>query len=250
MSKLDNILNYQELDMARRKINIEVSSSKYIKNQEIAKAEFAKEKLSIQNIEQEVTQLVTKIKDRGYKDYISEAVKHFDELKDSLGSLDDIQEIAKLEMAIEELMKQKNKVIEAERKIVEYKSKGETLVNNYKSSTTKGKQMREAYNLNKTKYEALKQEKIIEVDKIKKELEPLRAKISKELLEKYDEIANDKKLPAFVPLIGNDTCGGCGMQNSQKKIAMLIAEDTCVCDSCKRIIYKTEPSTNQPKKTS
>jgi len=232
MTNLDNILKYQKLDLESRKIVDEVTKSTFYKNQEVAKQEFNKEKDNLLQYENMAEELLKKIK---YKEYCEDALKQFNEVDLKNKNIMDIQ---KLDDTIEELGKYKNKLVEVERKLNEVKTKSDELIKKYKESQTRGKKMREAYILNKNKFEELRMSKKPQMDSIKKEMFEIRESGDKAIFKKYDELSSEKKLPAFVALMGKDTCGGCGMQNSQKTIAELSQKGMCICDNCKRVIYK------------
>ena len=88
----------------------------------------------------------------------------------------------------------------------------------------------------------MKKEKEQEINKYKFQLKELEPQIDPETMSKYKAIVADRKYPAITEVYvgeGNAySCKGCGLQLSQKNVSVLNEEGSCVCETCRRLIYK------------
>ncbi len=73
----------------------------------------------------------------------------------------------------------------------------------------KRKQMKEQYEENKPLYEKLKEEKKDDIEKLKQNLDKIRASISADIMKKYDNRRKDKKFPILLKVEKNDKMHYC-----------------------------------------
>lgn len=111
-----------------------------------------------------------------------------------------------------------------------------TLLISFDDYKKKVKQAKDEYEKYRIKFDELKGTKKGEMDKITKELKELSQKVPKELMERYKKIRERKIFPAIVHANGN-TCSGCRMELSMKKMSELNNNGITECEECGRIIY-------------
>lgn len=100
----------------------------------------------------------------------------------------------------------------------------------------KVKSAKDEYEEYKVKYDALKETRKGEIDKIQGELKSISKKVPKEIMESYRKVRDRKIFPAIVPANGN-SCGGCRMEISMNKMSQLTTKGIIECEECGRLIY-------------
>ncbi|MCL1945495.1 MAG: hypothetical protein FWF56_06845 [Firmicutes bacterium] len=234
MTKLENILEYQTIDIQKRRKLSEIENSECAKKAYRAREDYSKARQVLVDSEKQSTPLLVYF--NTIKTQYEETINKFEELKKSLSDLDDPKE---LEQLIERLSHYRNKVFELEKKLFEQLKQSKEIIDNYLVAQQNGKKAQEIYKENWTELESIKSTNKVILENFDKQLQELRAKGDKELFDMYDQLTNEKKIPAFVSLAGIDTCSGCGIQMSQKSLANLgTMESICRCDTCRRIVFK------------
>ena len=124
-----------------------------------------------------------------------------------------------------------------EKEILRSKARIAEIRKSYDDLMTKGKEANEKAKVAKAEYEKLKAEKIDEVNKLTESLEKLKTGLDPHVMEAYEQLRKNNKLPAFVPLKGA-SCGGCGMDLSvDTRNKLKSAGDHAECPNCHRFIY-------------
>ncbi|MDR3022127.1 MAG: hypothetical protein LBU60_05615 [Clostridiales bacterium] len=234
MNSLENILQYQSIDIQRRRKINEIENSDYAKKAHKAKSEYDKARQVSQNTERDATPIVNYL--NNVATYCDDAISNFDNLQKSLEKLDDLKAV---EEGIEKLGSYKNKIVETERKLVSHRDNGKKIIERFINAQENGKVAKDVHNQNVQDLTQLKNTNKSILDDYDKQMKILRNSGDKNLFAIYDDLVCEKKLPAFVPLANSDTCSGCGLQMSQKTIASLKENNfTCRCDTCRRVVYR------------
>lgn len=98
------------------------------------------------------------------------------------------------------------------------------------------KQMSEEYNQLKKQYEAQIKEIGISADELRKEKQELKARIDKELMDKYQMLRKHKQMA--IALVDKDKCSGCNMSlPSAILTAVKEGKKIIECENCGRILY-------------
>lgn len=235
-NNLETLLKYQELDIKLRRALDTLEKSDANKKMEQARSEFNNAKKTVQDSEKEAENIIT-----GYE----QTAQQFSELTGKLDELGLIIENAESDEDLSGLTEQlealKSKVAAYEKKLSDYKTNSEKLVKSYQDANAIGLKMRNYYNTAKADYSELVKASEPEVNAIKKQLKELEAQIDADTLKKYKAITAENKYPAFVEVHISDgtySCRGCGLQLSQKNTSTLNENGQCICETCRRIIYK------------
>lgn len=77
--------------------------------------------------------------------------------------------------------------------------------------------------------------------KAKSALRPgLAAKVSKELLTKYDSIRQKHGGIGMAEVMANQSCGACGTKLPDRSVLMAVEKKMISCEACHRMLYKAE----------
>ncbi len=106
----------------------------------------------------------------------------------------------------------------------------------------KQKKMKEQYEEFEPLYKKLKDEKKVDMDKIKAQLDAVREKISPELMKKYDNRRKDKKFPILRKVENNDNmhyCPLCRTVFAKSAVNNLLAGEIKECENerCHVLVY-------------
>lgn len=238
MINLDAILKYQEVDIKLRKTLDGLERSDFAKRLEQSRKGFSEAKTAVEDSEKNAGEIA---------DFYKKAMKYYEEnapkaieLEEKLNGELSEEEYKKTVAALETL---KTKFSEIEKRLSERKAKSEKLLDEYREGQKRGKKMREVHAQAKENYETLKKEQEPVIAQLKSTLDELRPSIDAELMQQYDELAAERKYPAFVEAYGDEkssfSCRGCGLQLSQSSKGKLVENGICRCDTCRRIIYMT-----------
>lgn len=94
------------------------------------------------------------------------------------------------------------------------------------------------YNKCNAEFDKATQEVKPRVLELKKQQAELKPKIDPVLFERYSKLS-EQVHPVFVPLEGENRCGGCRMETPTARLTAKMAESGYVtCENCGRIIYK------------
>lgn len=84
--------------------------------------------------------------------------------------------------------------------------------------------------------EATLQEKETGLAEVQERASAARAKVSPELLGRYDQLRRELRFPVVVPLV-KQTCSGCHLRVSNEVEGEANQKDFAICDSCGRIVF-------------
>lgn len=233
---LEMILSYQELDIKLRRILDSLERSDAFKKMEQSKTEFNNAKKTVLDSEKEAEAIV-----QSYE----KCAQQLKEITDKMNELELIIENAESDEDLsgyaEQLDSLKSKALAFDKKLSELKNSSEKIVKSYQDSNSIGLKMRGVYNAAKAEYSELIKASEPEVNALKKQLKEIETQIDSELMNKYKAITAENKYPAFVEVRvadGGYSCNGCGLHLSQKNTSTLNENGICICETCRRIIYK------------
>lgn len=236
MKNLEKLLEYQKIDIARRRILDEIERSEDAKKVERARSEFNAATAVCTDSEREAESIIG---------YYESALASFDEIEKELESLDQsgISDVEKRRALAETLEKLKARLIDLEKRLREKDAVGEKAISQYLDGQRTRKKMKEAHASFKARLDTLKaahEPKLAEYDR---QLAALRPEIPADLMAKYDAITAENRYPAFVKVNEVDkkdySCI-CGLTLSQKTKSELLDTGFCRCETCHRIIYKPQ----------
>jgi len=226
----ETILKYQELDIKLRKTLDGIEKSAVYENMERARQEFSLAKRTRDNSEKTAEEIIG---------YLQSAQKISEEINAMIESMAEKEEITDEEYA--QLQKAKSRLMEIETKLSDRKSHSEKIIKEFLDANEQGKKLKNEFDELKKEYTTLKEGLQPEIKAITEELKVLESKIDGELLSRYKAITAEKKYPAFVDAyVDKDSyyCRGCGIALSQSKTSELKNNEYCICEKCKRVIYK------------
>ena len=90
----------------------------------------------------------------------------------------------------------------------------------------------------KQEYAKLKQGMMEKAAPYQKICRDLRQEIDPVLLERYDRVRKNRKMPVLVPFTESGGCGGWMMELSESEKGKLAASGICECPNCGRLVYK------------
>ncbi|MDR1138872.1 MAG: hypothetical protein LBK70_03235 [Clostridiales bacterium] len=233
MTKLESILEYQTIDIQRRRKLIEIETSDCAKRAYIASQEFAKAKQVILENETKAIPLVAHI-DNIRLQYLELQ----SEIKDLQTAVENAQSEEILENLLGKLYEYKSRLSDIDKRMQDNIAQSKDILKVYKTAQQTGKEAQDVYKDNKKQLEDLKDSNKVVLDNFDRQLSELDKKCDKELLSIYQELTKERKEPAFVALVGDDTCRGCGIQMSQKTLSSLNNNNICRCDYCRRVVYR------------
>lgn len=233
--KLDKIIEYQEIDK-----NLFRLQRNFRKLEEIKK---------IKQIEEEINQ-----KKKEYQSLINEMKEAFANFEKCTKKIDEANELEKrtnvdldgiktaeeLDIYEKNLNKYEDFVLAMDKEINKITKKMNIIKENVISLKEN------MYNLKKEQYKlnliiSKKKEEIVEKgNPYNEKLKELKKDIDPKLLELYNKVRQQKKMPVFVPYMDGN-CFACGMKISFEVEELLKNPgDYAECPNCRRIVYKKE----------
>ena len=236
MIDLKAILEYQEADIKLRKTHDSIEKSDAQRRGKQAKIEFDAAKKRVDDSEAQAGEILDFIKSAD-----ETAVKAQSVASDCKAKLESGLSAVERKAMRAELEALKAKLSDSEKRVDSKLKRASKVVDESRESQARAKKMRDVFIKEKEAYDKLKAEKAPEIEKCKKQLALLREKVDPKLLQQYDELSADKKIPAFVDAFksesGTYSCRGCGLQLSQADNGKLERDGICRCGNCRRIIY-------------
>lgn len=232
---MDKLLIYQELDGKLRKIDKQLNDSEDKKKGRQLNAFLKEAEDSLRKMEErsrELNQLLSNL-NQSYTEK-EQTISEYEKSVDKSIDLDEVNYLSKkmsdLAKSISVLDRQAHDVT---KEIEDLSAKYE----NYRSKVpTAQKQYREC----RERYDVLVKQRMPEIMQIKAELSKMEKTLNPELLEKFKRLKSQGVYPPFVPLIGNNQCGGCQMDNPTGLVSAIDSKGYIVCENCHRVIYKKE----------
>ncbi len=234
---LDNLLKYQEADLACKKLLDEIRGNSDYREMKKFKNEFnaAKQKVS----ESETLAGTVLSAYNSANEYLDKNSARAEELC-ALLEKDNLSEDEE-KAAVSELESLRVAFAEWEKKAAQLKSNADKALMEYSGAQKSGKSARDSYASAKENYEKFKASKEDELQKLKSRRDTLEAGVEPELLEVYKSLTAENKYPAFVPALGDENspvCSGCGMMLADTGKNDLKNKGYCRCETCRKIIYK------------
>lgn len=230
MSKLNELLKYQEVDKELRKIEQEIASSeerkKFIQAKKFMEA--AVEKLDA--YDRRAVDL---------KRTRDELAARVEDVNKALAEYSDLEELSEDDGAV--LFYKKNALALADN-LRAVKNELQKLVSDIESATEEYKKLKEQTKLMQKQYKEfneklkeLKGSRGAELNEINKKLAELAKNIPAEIIAKYDAKRKERVFPVLVPL----TSGGCicGMEFSLAQKNKLSGGNVIECEHCRRLVY-------------
>lgn len=233
----DSLMEYQKADMQLKKLRSELKKCPAaIKMRESSKT-FDAAKARLSACEERALKVCEVY--NNCKNYLSENNEKFTGVAE-LGEAASEDEIKESNRVFDSY---KNRFMNAEKKLNDCQDEANRVLKEYKEAYDLGIKKREEYKAAKDAYAQLCADKQPAIDALEVKLKELRANISDELFETYKNRVENDLFPPFVPAMANErkeiSCGGCGMTQSQKTVAELNSNGYCTCESCRRVIVKT-----------
>ena len=231
--ELNDLLNYQKVDMRIKKIIATLEKSDEKKQVESLKVVFSEAKKKMIASEAHADKIVASYNEAVNKlnDLEKKAMALIKKANDGENSTEILAELEAVKKALGEVGAKVNMLKEESNKALAL----------FVTSQKEGKKSKEEYNVVSAKYEEMKAKADEELTPLKAEIGALREKVDKKLLEQYDILVAQNIPHPFVEVMGDDKnsmCGGCFMALSQSLIDNISKLGYCHCDSCKRILYK------------
>ncbi|MCL2675527.1 MAG: hypothetical protein FWE84_02925 [Firmicutes bacterium] len=236
--KLDKLLEYQDIDIKlRRQLDV-VERSEDAKKIEQAKNEFAACRKTVEESEKASAALLEFF--ASGKKYFEEAQKRMESIESAASSEDSEEDINAI---IADLDKLKKRLGEMEGKISDKKNRAEGVVKTYAAASERGRKIRDFHARAKERQDVLRGKIEPEINRLKARLKELEPEIEPEIMKQYKSLTHERIYPAFVEVYRDDktfSCRGCGLALSQTNSSALSGKGYCVCESCRRIIYKKQ----------
>ncbi len=230
------LLEYQKVDLKLKKLNDEIAMNEDYKTMKAKKEEFNNAKQAVGEAEALAETIMNAY--NGALEYLKSNAQKVESIvaKLSSGQLDDEAE----KNAVEELEKLKATLTEWEKKVSTLKANADKAIANYSNAQKIGASAKATYASAKAKYTEFKESKCADYELLKKQLEELQKTVDPKVFEVYKQITAEGKYPAFVPLMGDEACGACGMTLSGTAKNDIKNQGYCRCETCRRIIYKQD----------
>lgn len=230
---MQELKEYQALDMKKRKIEQEILENEDRKNAKEMQSKLKEFQSKIFALEDKASLVVKK-----YEDQLALLEKLTKDVEKASGDVEKTtEEDASSQVSI--LMKIKDNLLKLEREFVEIQKTQEKIVKDnafvMKNAVIANKNL----SLYKERYNNAKQAREPEIAEIEKQMSSLATKINKQLLAKYKAVSEVKPLPVFVPLV-NGKCNGCRMEMPIVLANTLKQKGYLECENCGRIIYFEE----------
>ncbi|MBO5224081.1 MAG: hypothetical protein J6C23_06195 [Clostridia bacterium] len=230
---LQDLLAYQKTNARIHDIERSIASSPKRKKREEIRVNFDEAKKKMLSAEAYADKIVS-----AYNDAVSALTKVTSECETLIAELGTATDKDAIVAKLEDI---KKTVAEISQKVENLKLQSDKAIKTYLEAQDEGKKLKDEYNVVNEAYQ--KDVAVVkkELEKLKGEVAPLRAKVSADLLADYDALFAQNILNPFVQVQGDDksyTCGGCFMALSKSNSEQLNKDGKCHCDSCKRIIYK------------
>jgi predicted nucleic acid-binding Zn-ribbon protein len=227
---LEKILEYQKIDLDLIKVEIELNNSEERK-QALKMQQYLKEsETNLAKMENQAEELLK---------YYANASKQYDTCVKAFSQYEDVANVK--ESDFNETAKQIGYVLDdigrLEKSINMLLEKMQQAQKNYEITKKNVLKARQSFLENRQKYEELRKQKEPDIKAHKEKLEALKTSIEKGLLDRYNKLRQDKKIPPFVPLTKNNQCGGCRMEMPLNFVNQLKTEKVLECENCQRLIY-------------
>ncbi|MDE7158531.1 MAG: hypothetical protein K2N74_03055 [Clostridiales bacterium] len=230
MSKVSELLKYQEVDKELRKIEQEIAASEERKK-------FIQAKKFIESALEKLEAYDKRAVDLKHtRDEISARVE---DLGKALAEYSDLEEMLEDDGAVSFYKKNalalSDKLRAVKGELQKLVSDIENASEEYKKLKEQTKAMQKQYKEYNEKFKELKGSRSAELTEITKKLEAIAKNIPADIIAKYDAKRKERVFPVLVPL----TAGGCicGMEFSLAQKEKLAGGNVIECEHCRRLVY-------------
>ncbi|MCL2234745.1 MAG: hypothetical protein FWC11_01350 [Firmicutes bacterium] len=242
MKNLQPLLEYQKIDIQLRKELNEIEQHELQEKLKQAKEQFETAKNNVVKSEQDAGSLL-EFFEKAEK-MLGEHSSKIDAANKKLPKIaeDDIEMRGEAISALEGMI---SKLSELDKKMFDAKRKSEHVIDNYKSSSDRGKKLKDFHANAKGKLDEFVSKKAPKINDYKKSLAEIKEKINPKLFASYSDLTSKRKYPAIVEAKTSDSgktynCTGCGMSMSNATRGALLESEITNCENCKRIVYLTK----------
>lgn len=229
---IDKILQYQEFDMKYIKLENELKSSQEGKKVMAYKQAGQQSYDNLTRMNEVAEHTMDNIKKSMAS--LEETSKQIDEIINS--DLKDCDE-KQLDYFAKQLEKLEQKLEELETQINRGNKELTDINNNQKKEFEQAAKAAKGYRMASEAFNELKKKMSVEASALMKEMKAISADIAPALMERYQKVRANKRVPVFVPLVQPNGCGGCGMEVASDVLNKLHENKIQECPNCGRLIY-------------
>lgn len=234
MSKLQELLRYQETDKELRKIEQEIATSEERKKYVQAKKFIEAAMVKLEAQDHRAVELRQKRDELSAR--VEELNKHLAEYADMEGMMEDDGAVSfykKKALALADSLRA------AKNDLAKLISDIESATEEYKKMKSQTIAMQKQYKEYGEKVNELKQSRAGELKAIKTKLDGIAKNIPEELLSRYDAKRKERVFPVLVPLTQAGTQTGCicGVEFSLAQKEKLSRGELLECEHCRRLVY-------------
>lgn len=232
MSKLEELLNYQEEDAKLLKIEREVSNSVERKNLAQAVNFVTKANERLEALDGKAMALTATLNELNKKyEEVAETIAEFENVEELLDGGADISFYKKnLAQITEKLKSIRQEVAALQKAIRESDEEFQNLYQKNRAMQKQGKEYQEVYE----KYRA---ERRAESEIIKANLDKLAKNIDPQVMQRYQLKRSEHIFPVLCPVNAN-RCSKCGTELSLVGVEKVNSGMPVECENCHRILYK------------
>ncbi len=229
---IDKILQYQEYDMKYIKLENELKSSQEGKKIMAYKQAGQQSYENLTRMNEVAEYTMENIKKS--MSALEETSKQIDEILSS--ELKDCDE-KQLDYFAKQLEKLEQKLEELEAQIVRGNKELNDINNNQKKEFEQATKAAKGFKVASEAFNELKKKMAVDASALMKEMKAISQGIAPELMERYQKVRANKRVPVFVPLVAPKGCGGCGMEVASDVLNKLHENKIQECPNCGRLIY-------------
>ena len=228
------MLKYQTLDSELNKIERELRKNQYYVRRREVKAALQKSEEQLSRLDQKTMDLRNQLALANQNLQKINAV-----LEEHTKELADIEDQDELNYMSKKLDEQLALLAGVEKEIKQILRDAEEMDKSFENvSRVQIPRLAAEYNKCNAEFDKATQEVKPRVLELKKQQAELNPKIDPSLFERYGKLA-EQVHPVFVPLEGENRCGGCRMEMPTAQVVSKMSEKGyLVCEHCGRIIYK------------
>ncbi len=229
---MENMLKYQEIDKAIRKINRDCENGeerKVISKMSQLVKDAQNRSIALENNAKDLLNKYHALKNSYDNTYAKvQKLVEKDAANLSAGEINSI---------MNEINSLTSQLFNNDKELSALNDKIKSTLKDFENTRNSAVKARNLYKNAKAKYDELNAKYAPMLEEYRKEQAALEKTIDKTLLAKYKEKKHDNIFPVYVPLTGK-MCGGCRMELPSKSIDKLKETHMCTCEQCGRIVYQ------------
>ncbi|MDR0856382.1 MAG: hypothetical protein LBM78_03120 [Clostridiales bacterium] len=236
MSKFSAILDYQKIDLQLARIEREISGSEAKRTGDEAKRSFDDARQRVTKADEHAGVLAARIEE--LQEYMRKLQQHLELLERRLSTSLSDETYAELKKQCESLS---SGLAGVEKQLAAVDKPGLAVIKDSDAAYKDADRSRDVHRKAKEAYAALKAGKAGEIEALRAQLaEKEKTVTDAKLMEHYKRLRADNKLPAVVPLVRGNSCGGCQMEQAVGTIAAIKTNGSVECENCHRLIYNVD----------